>query len=150
MLMAEEGKVLAGGSMIFAYSNPEQISVSMSVSQEDIAKLYVGEAASVVIADAGTYSGVIETINPIASSNSRTAVSYTVIVNLQGDVSGLDANLTASVILGENTTPAVSSKDETSGQGDVPKDLADTIFDPKEDENGQSGRANQETHDTQN
>lgn len=30
MLMAEEGKVLAGGSMIFAYSNPEQISVSMS------------------------------------------------------------------------------------------------------------------------
>lgn len=150
MLMAEEGKVLAGGSMIFAYSNPEQISVSMSVSQEDIAKLYVGEAASVVIADAGTYSGVIETINPIASSNSRTAVSYTVIVNLQGDVSGLDANLTASVIFGENTTPAVSSKDETSGQGDVPKDLADTIFDPKEDENGQSGRANQETHDTQN
>lgn len=150
MLMAEEGKVLAGGSMIFAYSNPEQISVSMSVSQEDIAKLYVGEAASVVIADAGTYSGVIETINPIASSNSRTAVSYTVIVNLQGDVSGLDANLIASVIFGENTTPAVSSKDETSGQGDVPKDLADTIFDPKEDENGQSGRANQETHDTQN
>lgn len=150
MLMAEEGKVLAGGSMIFAYSNPEQISVSMSVSQEDIAKLYVGEAASVVIADAGTYSGVIETINPIASSNSRTAVSYTVIVNLQGDVSGLDANLTASVIFGEDTTSAVSSKDETSGQGDVPKDLADTIFDPKEDENGQSGRANQETHDTKN
>lgn len=150
MLMAEEGKVLAGGSMIFAYSNPEQISVSMSVSQDDIAKLYVGEVASVVIADTGTYSGVIETINPIASSNSRTAVSYTVIVNLQGDVSGLDANLTASVIFGEDTTPTVSSKDETSGQGDVPKDLADTIFDPKEDENGQSGRANQETHDTQN
>ncbi len=150
MLMAEEGKVLAGGSMIFAYSNPEQISVSVSVSQDDIAKLYVGEAASVVIDDVGTYSGLIETINPIASSNSRTAVSYTVTVNLQGDVSGLDANLTASVIFGEDTTPAVSSKDETSSQGDVPKDLADTIFDPKEDENGQSGRANQETHDTQN
>lgn len=141
MLMAEEGKVLAGGSMIFAYSNPEQISVSVSVGQDDIAKLYVGEAASVVIADVGTYSGVIETINPIASSNSRTAVSYTVIVNLQGDVSGLDANLTASVLFGEDAPKTVFSKDEMSSPKDISKDFADTIVDQKEDKNGQSGRA---------
>lgn len=136
MLMAEEGKVLAGGSMIFAYSNPEQISVSVSVSQDDIAKLYVGEAASVVIDDAGTYSGVIETINPIASSNSRTAVSYTVTVNLQGDVHGLDANLTASVLFGEDAPKTVSSKDEVSEQKDISRDVADTIVDQKEDKNG--------------
>lgn len=136
MLMAEEGKVLAGGSMIFAYSNPEQISVSVSVSQDDIAKLYVGEAASVVIDDVGTYSGVIETINPIASSNSRTAVSYTVTVNLQGDVHGLDANLTASVLFGEDAPKTVSSKDEVSEQKDISRDFADTIVDQKEDKNG--------------
>lgn len=141
MLMAEEGKVLAGGSMIFAYSNPEQISVSVSVGQDDIAKLYVGEAASVVIADVGTYSGVIETINPIASSNSRTTVSYTVIVNLQGDVRGLDANLTASVLFGEDAPKTVFSKDEMSSPKDISKDFADTIVDQKEDKNGQSGRA---------
>lgn len=100
MLMAEEGHQLAGGSTVFAYSNPEQISVSVSVGQEDIAKLYVGETASVTISDYGNYSGVIETINPVSSSDSRASVSYTVTVNLQGDVSGLDSNLTASVVFG--------------------------------------------------
>ncbi len=103
MLMVEKGQVLTGGSMIFAYSNPEQISVSVSVSQDDIAKLYVGETATVVISDNENYNGVIETINPIASSNSRTAVSYTVTITLQGDVSGLDANQTASVIFAKDT-----------------------------------------------
>ncbi len=143
MLMAEQGQVLAGGSMIFAYNNPEQISVSVSVSQDDIAKLYVGQTASVVISDVGTYNGVIETINPIASSNSRTTVSYTVTVNLQGDVSGLDANLTANVIFGKDAPETASFKDAS-------KDLENTIFDKKEDENGQSGSANKKTDDTQN
>lgn len=101
MLAAEEGKALTGGSMIFAYSDPEQILVSVSVGQNDIAKLYVGEAASVEISDRGNYSGVIETINPISSSNGRSAASYTVTVCLQGDVKGLDSNLTANVVFGE-------------------------------------------------
>lgn len=126
MLMAEEGKALAGGSMVFAYSNPEKISVSVSVSQNDIAKLYVGETASVVISDYGNYSGVIETINPISSSNSRTSVSYTVTVKLQGDVGGLDANLTAGVIFGD--------------------DAPGTAFDREEDEHGQPGKTGQKTN----
>ncbi len=147
MLMAEEGKALVGGSMIFAYSNPELISVSVSVSQEDIAQLYVGEAASVVISDYGNYSGVIETINPISSSNSRTAVSYTVTVNLQGDVSGLDANLTASVVFGAEGPENVSFEERESGQGAMP---TDKTFDGEEDKHGQSGRTDQTAHDTQN
>ena len=117
--------------------------MSVSVSQDDIAKLYVGQTASVVISDVGTYNGVIETINPIASSNSRTTVSYTVTVNLQGDVSGLDANLTASVIFGKDAPETESFKDAS-------KDLENTIFDKKEDENGQSGSANKKTDYTQN
>ena len=138
MLMAEEGQALAGGSMIFAYSNPNQISVSVSVSQDDIAKLYVGETASVVLSDHGTYSGVIEAINPISSSKSRTSVSYTVTVNLQGDVSGIDANLTANVIFGEDASGNTSS-------GDGPRELSDTIIGREEEEHGQRGRADQNT-----
>lgn len=149
MLMAEEGRPLEGGSMVFAYSNPDQISVSVSVSQNDIAKLYVGETASVVISDHGSYSGVVETINPISSSNSRTSVSYTVTVNLQGDVSGLDSNLTASVIFGGDMPGTVSPKDEKTGQGDMPKDHADTALDGEEDEHGQPGKEDQKTHNTQ-
>lgn len=156
MLMAEEGKALTGGSMVFAYSNPEQLSVSVSVSQDDIAKLYVGETATVIISDYGNYSGVIETINPVASSNSRTSVSYTVTVNVQGDVKGLDANLTASVIFGDAESGNKSSGGKAQKQGrmssgldDMPKDFTDTALDREEEEHGQSGETDQAAHDTQ-
>lgn len=156
MLMAEEGKALTGGSMIFAYSNPEQLSVSVSVSQNDIARLYVGETATVIISDYGSYSGVIETINPVASSNSRTSVSYTVTVNVQGDVKGLDSNLTASVIFGEGESETKPSGGETPEQGSMPsslnsmpKDFMDTASDREEEEHGQSGETGQTAYDTQ-
>lgn len=156
MLMAEEGKALTGGSMVFAYSNPEQLSVSVSVSQDDIAKLYVGETATVIISDYGNYSGVIETINPVASSNSRTSVSYTVTVNVQGDVKGLDANLTASVIFGDAESGNKSSGGKAQKQGrvssgldDMPKDFTDTESNREEEEHGQSGETGRTAHDTQ-
>jgi len=156
MLMAEEGKALTGGSMVFAYSNPEQLSVSVSVSQDDIAKLYVGETATVIISDYGNYSGVIETINPVASSNSRTSVSYTVTVNVQGDVKGLDANLTASVIFGDAESGNKSSGGKAQKQGrmssgldGMPKDFTDTALDREEEEHGQSGETDRTAHDTQ-
>ena len=130
MLMAQEGRSLAGGSMIFAYSNPKQLSVSVSVSQNDIAKLSVGETATVLLEEHGSYSGIIDTINPESASNSRTSVTNTVTVNLQGDVSGLEANLTANVIFGE-----------TENMGGEPK---------KEGEHGRSGKADQKANDRKN
>lgn len=100
MITAQEGQTLAGGSMVMAYSNPKEISVSVSVSQNDIAKLYVGESANVTISEHGSYNGVIEMINPVSSSDSRTSVAYSVTVRLEGDVSGLEQNLTANVVFG--------------------------------------------------
>lgn len=108
---AEEGEVLTGGDIIFAYSNPDKITVSVAVSQDSIAQLSVGESAMVMISDYGNYSGVIESINPVASSDSRTSVTYTVEVALDGDVSALSANLTATVIFGMDTDNA--QQDET-------------------------------------
>lgn len=149
MLMAEEGQVLNGGSMIFAYSNPEEISVSVSVSQDDIAKLYVGEPASVAISGYGNYSGVIEAINPISTSNSRTSVSYTVTVNLQGDVSGLSANLTASVMFGEDISRTAVPEGAAQDSEKMPKEPAGTIFDGEEKAHGQPADTDKKTHDTQ-
>lgn len=100
MSRAEEGETLAGGDIVFAYSNPEKITVSVAVSQNSIAQLSVGESAMVMISDYGNYNGVIESINPVSSSDSRTSVTYTVEVALDGDVSDLSANLTATVIFG--------------------------------------------------
>ena len=123
MIMAQKGQALMGGSMVLAYSNPKEISVSVSVSQDDIAKLYVGEAANVMISDHGNYNGVIETINPVSSSDSRTSVAYTVTVRLEGDVSGLEQNLTASVIFGNETFGEKGGRDGRSGKEE--KDASD-------------------------
>lgn len=101
MIRAEEGQVLTGGDVILAYSNADELSVSVSVSQDDIAKLTVGEAAQIIFEEQGTYEGVVETINPVSSSDSRTSVTYTVTVAIDGDVSALSSNLTATVIFGE-------------------------------------------------
>lgn len=110
MIRATEGQVLVGDDMIFAYSNPTEISVSVSVSQENIAKLEVGDTATVMISDSGNYTGVITMINPVASSDSRTSVSYTVELALEGDVSGLEANLSATVIFGDMEIPQEMGK----------------------------------------
>ena len=109
--------------MVLAYSNPKEISVSVSISQDDIAKLYVGEAASVMISDYGNYNGVIEMINPVSSSDSRTSVTYTVTVRLEGDVSGLEQNLTANVIFGNETFGEKGGRDGRSGKEE--KDASD-------------------------
>jgi hypothetical protein len=106
MVMTREDNTLAGGEILFAYSNPEKISVSVSVSQDYIAQLYVGEEATVIIDEYGQYTGTVQTINPVSSSDSRTSVSYTVTVLLDtDDISDLSANLTATVIFGTVEMP---------------------------------------------
>lgn len=105
MIRATKDQALTGGDMLFAYSNPAEITVSVSVSQDDIAELTVGDSATIMITDVGNYTGTIKTINPIASSDSRSSVSYTVELSVDGDVSGIEANLTATVIFGEFEMP---------------------------------------------
>lgn len=101
MIRVREDEVLAGGDMIMAYSKPDEITVSVSVAQDSIAELNIGDVATVMFSEYGTYNGTIISINPVSSSNSRTSVTYTVEVSLEGDVSELEANLTATVIFGE-------------------------------------------------
>lgn len=101
MIRVREDEVLAGGDMIMAYSKPDEITVSVSVAQNSIAELNIGDVATVMFSEYGTYNGTIISINPVSSSNSRTSVTYTVEVSLEGDVSELEANLTATVIFGE-------------------------------------------------
>ena len=90
---------LQGGSMVVAYRNTEDISVTVSVAQEDIHKLAVGDSAQVMVEGYGTYEGKITYLNPISNSGSRTNITYEVIVDLIGDdVSSLKENLTVTVI----------------------------------------------------
>ena len=90
---------LQGGGMVVAYRNAQDISVTVYVSQEDINKLRVGDAAQVMVEDYGTYEGKITYLNPISGSDTRTNITYEVLVEVQGDnVGNLKENLTANVI----------------------------------------------------
>ena len=98
--------------MVIAYSNREDITVTVSVDQDDIAKLTVGETAYVMISGYGNYEGSISEINPVSSFDSRTTVTYEVTVKLGEDAQTLSANLSATVIFG-----AVLPAGDVSGNG---------------------------------
>ena len=121
----EEGQ-LTGGSMVLAYSNPDTVTVTASVDQEDIASIEIGEKAVVVVSDYGNYDGVVSSVNPVSASSSRSSVTYSVVVELTGDVSALSQNLSATVYFGVSTADlqttgaqrgeAVASETGTEGE----------------------------------
>ncbi len=98
MVAVTEGGTLSADSMVVAYTDESTISVAASVEQDYISQLVVGQSATVMFEDYGTYEGIITAINPNTASSSRSSVTYTVTVQLQGDVSELSQNLSATVM----------------------------------------------------
>ena len=96
---------LQGEGMVVAYRNAQDISVTVSVAQEDINNLQVGDKAQIIVEDYGTFEGEIAYLNPVSNSESRTNITYEVLVKVKGDkVENLKENLTANVIftIGDN------------------------------------------------
>ncbi len=98
MVAVTEGGTLSADSMVIAYTDESTISVAAAVEQDYISQLVVGQSATVMFEDYGTYEGIVTAINPNTASSSRSSVTYTVTVQLQGDVSELSQNLTATVM----------------------------------------------------
>lgn len=96
-VLVSEERTLSGDSVVVMYSNPEILTISVDVDQADISKLDIGEEAYVVIDGIGEYTGIIEEINPISTSTSRTSITYEVTVSLEEVDENLDANLVAEV-----------------------------------------------------
>ena len=104
VVTSQKATDLTDGTMVMAYSNPDTVTVTVAIDQSNIAQLDIGDQATVEIADHGTYDAVISEIQPTSSSTSKSSVTYNVKVTLEGDVSDLEVNLTASVTFnGENT-----------------------------------------------
>lgn len=131
---------LSGNTLVIAYSNPETVSITAQVDQDDIVQISIGEQAYVMISEYGNYEGIVTTINPVTQAESRTSVTYEVTVTLTGDVQGLTSNLTAYVYFGdeipteENFTPP-----EGDGNGDFAPSEGDGNGDfapPEGDGNG--------------
>lgn len=100
MVRAMENTTLAKDDILMAYSDADIIQVTASVDQADIAQIQIGDTAAVVMEGYDTYTGVVSKINPVSASESRASVSYTVVLDLEGDISKLSANITATVYFG--------------------------------------------------
>jgi multidrug resistance efflux pump len=93
---------LTSDAVVFVYSNPRELTVTVSVDQADIAKLTVSDSAYVQ----SSANGEITAIDPVSSSDSRTSVTYSVTVKIMTEdeenenSSSLSANESVTVIFG--------------------------------------------------
>lgn len=96
---ATEGSEISANMALFTVTNSAEVNVSVSIAQEDVVDLSVGQSASVQLdAFETAYDGVISSIAVSPSREGASTVSYTVTVLLSGDdVSKLYQGMTGTV-----------------------------------------------------
>lgn len=114
------GKSLTADSTVFMYSDPENMTVTVTVAQEDIGKVAVGDSAVVMTQSYGNLAGVVSEINPVSSSTGRTNVTYSVIVALQGETQDIPANTSVAVMIGQ-TMPETEQSEPERPQTEQPQ-----------------------------
>ena len=124
MVRAEQ--TLTSDAVVFVYSNPKELTVTVSVDQADIAKLTVGDSAYVQTSAGSGYTGVITAIDPVSSSSSRTSVTYsvTVQINVEDEEDSLSANESVTVVFGMTEEEIEQLQQRQSMQG-RPNDVSD-------------------------
>ena len=117
MVRAEQA--LTSDAVVFVYSNPKELTVTVSVDQADIAKLTVGDSAYVQTSAGSGYTGVITAIDPVSSSSSRTSVTYsvTVQINVEDEEDSLSANESVTVVFGMTEEEIKQLQQRQSMQG---------------------------------
>lgn len=94
------GRTVTSDTVMYTMSNPDTMTVTVSVDQDNISQVAVGDTVYVYSEDTGTYSGLVTSVSPVTSSSSVSSVTYSVIVTMQGDFSTLSTNETVSVYFG--------------------------------------------------
>lgn len=99
-LPVRAGQGLASWDIIFLYSNPEKMTVTVSVDQADISSIALGDSVYIQSSGHGSFAGVVTEVDPISGSGSRTSVTYHVTAAFTGDTGELPANESVTVIFG--------------------------------------------------
>ncbi len=76
------GREITSGSSLLMISNYDEMTVTVSVDQADIAKISVGDSAMVYSEDNGMAEGVVKSINPVSGSSGSSNVTYSVTVEM--------------------------------------------------------------------
>lgn len=118
-IMVRAEQALTSDAVVFVYSNPKELTVTVSVDQSDITKLTVGDSAYVQSSAGSGYTGVITAIDPVSSSDSRTSVIYsvTVQINVEDEEDSLSANESVTVVFGMTEEEIEQLQQRQSMQG---------------------------------
>ncbi len=99
----------ANGTAVVLQST--RLAVSLSVTEDDILSIAVGQAATVAISATGaTATGTVTSIDPVAAtSGSSSVVNYTVVVTLDDPTTGSPAAGTDGATASATATPAAAA-----------------------------------------
>lgn len=93
-----EGDTLSSSTEVIAFFDETEVTMTVSVSQEDIASVEIGDAVEISLTayEDKTFEGTVESMDTSASSGTST-VSYDVTVVFTGDTSDICQDMTGSV-----------------------------------------------------
>lgn len=94
----EKGETLNNDTAITTYADAKAVEVTVSVLQEDISNVEIGETVNIAFTayEDELYHGIVTGITTSESKSSST-VSYDVTINVTGDVSKIYEGMTANV-----------------------------------------------------
>lgn len=94
----EEGDTLSSSVNVAEFTDAENVTMAVSVSQEDIASIQVGNEVQIALTayEDKTYEGKVKAVDTSASSGTST-VSYEVTVVFTGDVGDVYQDMTGNV-----------------------------------------------------
>lgn len=96
----EEGDRLTDtGSTVVAYAKPDDMTITVDVTQEDVTALAVGDRVDIrfLAYSDEVWEGSILSINTTATSRESATVSYEVVIGVEGDTRALYGGMTAEV-----------------------------------------------------
>lgn len=96
-VLYEAGDSLRDAGTMISYAAPDDMTISVDVTQEDIVDLNVGDKVDITFAayEDTVYEGSIRSIDTTATSRESNAVSYTVVIAVEGDTTLLYSGMTA-------------------------------------------------------
>lgn len=94
----EAGDTISSGTTIVTFANAEEVTMTVSVSEEDIADIAVGDVVNIELTayEDKIYLGEVLGMDTSTSSGSST-VSYNVTVAFTGDLTGIYTDMTGNV-----------------------------------------------------
>lgn len=95
----EAGDRLMNAGTVLSYAKPDEMTITVDVTQEDVVALAVGNPVEINFHayEDEAYVGIIRSINTTATSRNSNTISYQVIVGVEGDTTPLFGGMTADI-----------------------------------------------------